>query len=114
MSTIDSPTAGVGPHDPRSEPSSSYRGTTKRMAKISISIEEDDLRWLRRRARRVHGGNLSASIAEGTAFLRRHEALGALLSKLGAPALGDGERASLGAELDGHGKPAEKRRRRAA
>jgi hypothetical protein len=57
------------------------------MAKVSISIDDADLRWLRTRARRLHGGNLSAAVAEGTRLVRHNEALGALLDQLGAPEL---------------------------
>jgi hypothetical protein len=81
------------------------------MSKISISVGDVDLRWLKRRARRLHGGNLSAAIAEGTRLLRHQEALGALLDHLGAPPLTASERQLLNAELEGK-KP--RRRRRAA
>ena len=70
------------------------------MAKTSISIDDEDLAWLRRRARRAHGGNLSAAIAEATRLLRHHEALGELLDRVGAPMLTEGELRSLAAELD--------------
>ena len=81
------------------------------MAKVSISIDEADLRWLKRRAKRVHGGNLSAAVAEGTRLVRHHEAMGALLDGLGAPLLTGVEIETLSAELDG---PTTRRKRRAA
>ena len=62
-------------------------GYEQSMAKLSISIDDADLRWVKQRARRLHGGNLSAAIAEGTRILRHNEALGAMLDKLGAPEL---------------------------
>ena len=82
------------------------------MAKVSISIDDADLQWLKRRAKRVHGGNLSAAVAEGTQLVRHHEALGALLDDLGAPMLTTAEIDSLAAELDGKAQP--RRRRRSA
>lgn len=71
------------------------------MAKVSVSIDAADLAWLRRRAARVHGGNLSAAVAEGTRLLRHHEALRSLLDELGAPELTPSERDALEAELRG-------------
>ncbi|HEV3189039.1 MAG TPA: hypothetical protein VGY54_01010 [Polyangiaceae bacterium] len=84
------------------------------MAKVSISIDDADLKWLKRRARRIHGGNLSAAVAEGTRLVRHNEALGALLDKLGAPELSPHERAKLTEELDGHLPARTRPRRRAA
>jgi hypothetical protein len=85
------------------------------MAKLSISVDDGDLAWLKRRAARAHGGNLSAAVAEGTKLLRHNEALTALLDDLGAPALSAARLAALGAELDGRvATPPTKRRRRAA
>jgi hypothetical protein len=84
------------------------------MAKVSISIDDADLKWLKRRARRIHGGNLSAAVAEGTRLVRHNEALGALLDKLGAPELSPDERAKLTEELDGRLPARTRPRRRAA
>lgn len=83
------------------------------MAKVSISIDDADLQWLKRRARRLYGGNLSAAVAEGTRLARHREALGALLDELRAPVLSDTEVEALVAELDGPMRKG-KRRRRAA
>jgi len=82
------------------------------VAKLSISIADDDLRWLTRRAKRFHRGNLSAAIAEKTRLARHHEALGALLDRMGVPKLTATESADLIAEIDA--RPVSKRRRRAA
>ena len=82
------------------------------MAKVSISIDDDDLKWLKQRAKRLHVGNLSAAIAEGTRLLRHNEALGKLLDELGAPELSPAELAAVDAEIQGV-RPT-KRRRRAA
>lgn len=88
------------------------------MAKVSISIDDADLAWLKRRAARVHGGNLSAAIAEGTRLLRHNEALGALLDDLGAPILSPEELEQIDRELAGGGprgvaRARSKRQRRA-
>jgi len=53
--------------------------------KVSISVDADDLRWLRRRAKR-RGGNLSAVIAEATKLLRQREARERLLKRFGEDA----------------------------
>ena len=82
------------------------------MAKVSISIDDADLRWLRRRAKRVHGGNLSAAVAEGTRLVRHREALGDLLDELGAPHLSAEEVDSVASEL--MGVEAQRRRKRSA
>lgn len=67
--------------------------------KISVAITPDDLRVLRARAKRLHGGNLSAAIADAAAKLRREEAAHRLLERLGAPRLSDERAAELDAEL---------------
>lgn len=84
------------------------------MAKLSISIPDDDLRWLRRRARRLHGGNVSAAISEQTRLARHHEALGAMLDGMGVPTLSERESDALVAEIDGRRAPSARRRKRAA
>jgi hypothetical protein len=50
--------------------------------KVSISVEANDLKWLRRRAKR-RGGNLSAVFAEATRLLRQREARERLLERFG-------------------------------
>lgn len=84
------------------------------MAKLSISIPDDDLRWLRQRAKRMHGGNVSAAISEQTRLARHHEALGAMLDGMGVPALSERESATLIAEIDDRRAPSLRRRKRAA
>lgn len=71
------------------------------MAKVSISIDDADLRWLKSRARKVHGGNLSAAIAEATRLVRHREALGELLDAFGAPELSPDEVEEVALELGG-------------
>jgi hypothetical protein len=53
--------------------------------KVSISVEANDLKWLRRRAKR-RGGNLSAVFAEATRLLRQREARERLLDRFGEDA----------------------------
>lgn len=84
------------------------------MAKLSISMSDEDFRWLKQRAKRLHGGNLSAAIAEQTRRARHHEALGALLDRLGAPRLTADESEALVAEIDGRPVARPRRRKRAA
>lgn len=81
------------------------------MAKTSISIDDDDLAWLKRRARKLHGGNLSAAIGEGTRLLRHLDRMRTLLDAVGAPELTDAEREALDREIDG---PRSRRKGRAA
>lgn len=83
------------------------------MAKTSISVDDTDLAWLRKRAKRLHGGNLSAAVAEGTQLLRHLDAMASLLDRLGVPRLGEAELAEVAAELDAPA-PRAKRRKRAA
>ena len=63
-------------------------GTTD---KISISLNRDDLRVLRRRARRLYGGNLSAVVAEGVRRIREEEGREALVAWLGEAGEGTSE-----------------------
>ena len=49
-----------------------------------MSLDRADLVALRKRARRLHGGNLSAVIAEGVRRVREEEGREALVSWLGA------------------------------
>ncbi|MBV9946074.1 MAG: hypothetical protein JOZ69_04410 [Myxococcales bacterium] len=66
--------------------------------KISISVDEGDLKWLRRRAK-AHGGNLSAVIADATRLLRQREARERVLKRFGDDAqVGPEEAASIRAE----------------
>lgn len=67
---------------------------------------------LRARAERVHGGNLSAAIADAAAKLRREEAAHRLLGRLGAPPLDEERATAVEAEL--RGAPRKKTRRKKA
>jgi hypothetical protein len=69
--------------------------------KVSIAIAAEDLSVLRARAKRLHGGNLSAAIADATAKLRREEAAYRVLATLGASELKEERAAALDVELRG-------------
>jgi hypothetical protein len=71
-------------------------GTTE---KISISIDVADLAVLRRRARKLYRGNLSAAVGEGVLHIREQEGREGLVRWLGkAGEATDAERARLRAE----------------
>jgi hypothetical protein len=63
--------------------------------KISVTIDDAELSWLRRRAKVVHSGNLSAAFAEAARVLRKQEALRAFLEADGVPRLGADELAEI-------------------
>jgi hypothetical protein len=83
--------------------------------KISVSLDRTDLAALRRRARLLYGGNLSAAVAEGVRRVREEEGREALVAWLGKA--GDAtpaERDALRAEWNGAvAPPAVKRGRKA-
>jgi hypothetical protein len=54
-----------------------------RTEKISVSIDRSDLLVLRRRAKELYGGNLSAALAEAVARIREEEGREALVAWLG-------------------------------
>jgi hypothetical protein len=64
-------------------------------SKISVTIDASELTWLRRRAKQIHGGNLSAAVVEATRTLRKQEALRAFLEKEGVPHLDANELAAV-------------------
>jgi hypothetical protein len=68
---------------------------------LSISLSKEPLGVLRRRAKQMHRGNLSAAIAEAAELLRRDMAMGQLISDLEAAhgKLSDEERRAFDAEL---------------
>ena len=81
-------------------------------AKVSVTVTHDDLELLRARAKRIHGGNLSAAIADGVARLREEEATHRLLERLGAPPLSEERFAEILAEWHGSGARPRKRARK--
>ncbi|MBI2395314.1 MAG: hypothetical protein HYV09_37440 [Deltaproteobacteria bacterium] len=54
--------------------------------KISVSVNRDDMAIIRKRAKRLYGGNVSAVIAEVIARAKAQEQLSDLLDWLGGPA----------------------------
>lgn len=54
-----------------------------RTEKISISLDKTDLEVVRRRAKRVHGGNISKVIADAVRYLRYEEGRDALIDAFG-------------------------------
>jgi hypothetical protein len=66
--------------------------------KISVSVATEDLAILRRRAKRLYGGNLSAVIHELAQKAKRQEAMEKLLVSLGGPSLKDADRRALDRE----------------
>ena len=84
-----------------------------RTAKVSISLEQDDLGTLRRRAKSLYGGNLSAAIAEAARRIREEEAREAVVEWLGdAGTSTSDQREAIRAEW--RAEPPKRRRRRAA
>ena len=59
------------------------RGRAGNTEKVSVSLDRSDLAMLRKRARRLYKGNLSAVIAEGVQRVREEEGRQALLAWLG-------------------------------
>lgn len=82
--------------------------------KISISVDRADLAVLRKRAARLHGGNVSAVIAEIIQRAKEQEGLSDLLDWLGGPApMTSGEASAIDGELLGR-RPKSKAKKRAA
>jgi hypothetical protein len=66
--------------------------------KISISLSRTDLASLKKRAKRLYAGNVSAVIAELAADAALLEGMHELVNWLGGPSLTDRERAALDRE----------------
>jgi hypothetical protein len=86
-------------------------GTT---VKLSISLDAQDAAFLRKRARRLSGGNVSAAIADLVRALREHEGREALAAWLaeGQPELTEERMNEIRAEW--RGEKARRRRKKAA
>ncbi|MEW5852232.1 MAG: hypothetical protein AB2A00_25810 [Myxococcota bacterium] len=70
----------------------------RKVAKVSVSLDAEDLKWLRRRARRS-GRTLSAVFSEAARLMRQVEAREELVRELGdAARLTDAERTAIDAE----------------
>jgi hypothetical protein len=72
-----------------------------RAVKISVSVADEDLKILKRRAKRLYDGNLSAVIHELAQKAKRQEAMERLIASLGGPSLTDEERRAIDAEWMG-------------
>ena len=73
-------------------------GTTE---KVSVSLQSDLLKTLRRRAKRLYAGNLSAVLTEVAEAAARLEAQDDLIKHFGWGPLSDAERAAVEAEWYG-------------
>jgi hypothetical protein len=80
--------------------------------KISISLPRSDLAALRRRAKRLYGGNVSAVIAELAADAALLEGMHRLVEQFGGPSLTDEERSSLDRERANSVPPTRRRKRK--
>jgi hypothetical protein len=86
-----------------------------RTVKVSVSLDEQDVSALRRRARQSYGGNLSAAFADAARWIRQREARERLIEMLGGASLTRAKAAAIDAEqAPGPGSSAVKRRRRRA
>jgi hypothetical protein len=69
--------------------------------KISVSLSRSDLASLKKRAKRLYAGNVSAVIAELAADAALLEGMHELVGWLGGPSLTDRERKELDREWSG-------------
>ena len=82
-------------------------GTTE---KVSVSLQRDLLKTLKRRAKRLYAGNLSAVLTEVAEAAARLEAQDDLISHFGWGPLSDAERTEIDAEW--YAEPAKKKRKK--
>jgi hypothetical protein len=83
--------------------------------KVSLSVRKDDVVLLKRRAKRLYGGNVSAIFAELISEIRRREAWDRALAWYGKPIeLADTEQRAIDRELLGEAPRRIVRRKRAA
>jgi len=83
--------------------------------KVSLSVNREDLAVLKKRAKRLHGGNVSAVFAELIAEIKRREAWERAVAWYGGPLeLTDEERASIDREILGGTSGRGTRRKRSA
>jgi hypothetical protein len=76
--------------------------------KISISVRSSDLVSLRKRAKRLYGGNVSAVIAELAADAALLEGMHDLVERLGGPCLTGEDRDTLDREWARQAPPSRK------
>ncbi len=82
--------------------------------RISVTVDDADLKCLRRRAKQLFGGNLSAVVAETAAWIRRQDALNRLLDREGLPPLTATQIAEILAEWQKPARPAKRSRKKRA
>lgn len=83
--------------------------------KVSLSVNKADLAMLKKRAKRLHGGNVSAVFADLIAEIRRRDAWDRAVVWYGAPiVLSDEERNAIDRELLGRAPAKRARRKRVA
>ncbi len=82
-------------------------GTTE---KISISLKQEDLKALKKRAKRLYDGNVSAVIAELAADAKLLEGMHDLVNWLGGPSLTVEDRQRIDREWRGE-SPAKKKKK---
>jgi hypothetical protein len=74
---------------------------TQKARKVTVSLEPDVIGWVRRHARREHGGNVSASVADCVEVMRRREHLQNFLRMSRAPEISPDDVARLLSEIRG-------------
>ncbi len=79
--------------------------------KISISLSRSDLASLKKRAKRLYAGNVSAVISELAADAALLEGMHELVSWLGGPTLTDRERKAIDLEWSGRARTAKRARK---
>src|SRR5450432_34017 len=96
-----------------------YRGSIMKKRegvteKISISLSRSDLASLKKRAKRLYAGNVSAVISELAADAALLEGMHELVGWLGGPSLTDRERKAIDREWAGPGAPKRARKSKKA
>jgi len=83
--------------------------------KVSLSVRREDLAMLKKRARQLHDGNVSAVFAELIAEIRRREAWARAVAWYGKPiVLSEAEQPAIDRELLGERRARRARRKRVA
>jgi hypothetical protein len=87
-----------------------------RTIKVSVSLDKEDIAALKRHAKRVFDGNLSAAFADAARLIRQREARRRLIDMFGGPTLTSESAAAIDAEQGGGPRyePKKSRRTRAA
>jgi hypothetical protein len=67
-------------------------------SKISVSVSKVDLQNLKQRAKRLHGGNISAVVHEMAEQAAKQEAIDRLWQELGQPTVSDADWTAIVAE----------------